>query len=135
MFSLLNNKEDIKLMFSSELKNETGVYLAKEFLKKGGCNLERENLELMVRRGIFPNMSNKSREKLSLKLFGTIYNLTRQEMVNYKATQCEEWNIYGSNCDLIKVSVYRNKMENERIGRRSYIGLPTYFPCYLRSTL
>ena len=135
MFSLLNNKKDIKLMFSSELKNEHGEYLAKEFLKKGKCNLERENLESMVRRGIFPNMSRKNREKLSLKIFRFIYNLSRQEMVDYETTQSEEWNIYGSNCDLIKVSVYRNIMKNEKLGRSSYMSLPTYFPYHLRSTL
>ena len=135
MFSLQNNKEDVVLMFSSELKNETGMNLAKKFLKKGGSNLEQKNLESMVRRGIFPNMPRKKIERLSLKLFRIMYNLTKKEMVNYRVEQCEEWHIYGSNFDLIKVSVRKSGVENEKVGSRSYIGLPTYFPCYLRNTM
>ena len=135
MFSLLNNKKDIKFLFSSELKNENGEYLAKGFLQKGEFNLERENLETMVRRGIFPNMSRKNREKLSLKFFRVIYNLSKKEMVDYDATQSEEWKIYGSDSDLIKVSIYKNKMVNEKLGRGNYMSMPTYFPYYLRNAL
>ena len=133
MFSLLNNKKDIKFLFSSELKNEHGEYLAKRFLQKGEFNLERENLETMVRRGIFPNMSRKSREKLSLKIFRVLYNLSKREMVGYDATQSEEWEIYGSDSDIIKVSIHKSKMVNEKLGRGNYMGMPTYFPNYLRN--
>ena len=62
------------------------------------------------------------------------YNLPKKEMVNYRIEQSEEWQIYGSNCDLIKISIRRNGVEYEKIGGRSYTGLPTYFPCYIRNT-
>jgi len=135
MFSLLNNKKDIEFIFSSELKNEHGEYLAEGFLQKGEFNLERGNLETMVRRGIFPNMSRKNKEKLSLKIFRVIYNLSKREMVDYDVTQSEEWKIYGSDSDLIKVSIYKNKMVNEKLRRSNYMSMPTYFPHYLRSAL
>ena len=64
-----------------------------------------------------------------------MYNLPKKEMVNYRVEQSEEWQIYGSNFDLIKVSIRKNGVENEKVGSRSYIGLPTYFPCYLRNTM
>ena len=109
--------------------------LAKKFLKKGESNLEQKNLESLVRRGIFPDMPRKQVEKLSLKFFRIMYNLPKKEMVNYRIEQSEEWQIYGSNFDLIKISIRKNGVEYEKVGGRSYIGLPTYFPCYLRNTM
>ena len=135
MFSLLNNKKNIEFMFSSELKNDHGEYLAEGFLQKGEFNLERGDLEIMVRRSIFPNMSRKNKVKLSLKIFRVIYDLSKREMVDYDATQSEEWKIYGSDSDLIKVSIYKNKMVNEKLRRVNYMSMPTYFPHYLRSAL
>ena len=134
MFSILNNKEDVVFMFSADLKNETGVNLAKEFLKKGGSNLKRENLETLVRRGIFPTSPRKQIEKFSLRLFRIMNGLPKKEMVNYRIELSEEWQIYGSNFDLIKISIRRNELEYEKIGGRSYTGLPTYFPCFIRNT-
>ena len=135
MFSMQNNKEDVVFMFSSELKNKSGMDLAKKFLKKGGSNLEQKNLESLVRRGIFPDMPRKQIERLSLKLFRIMYNLPKKEMVNYRIEQSEEWQIYGSNFDLIKISIRKNGVEYEKVGGRSYIGFTTYFPCYLRNTM
>ena len=64
-----------------------------------------------------------------------MYNLPKKEMVNYRIEQSEEWQIYGSNFDLIKISIRKNGVEYEKVGGRSYIGLPTYFPCYLRNAM
>jgi hypothetical protein len=135
MFSLLNNKKNIEFMFSEELKNDLGEYLSKGFLQKGEFILGKEDLEIMVRRSIFPNMTRKNKVKLSLKIFRVIYDLSKREMVDYDATQSEEWKIYGSDSDLIKVNIYKNKLVNEKLKRVNYMSLPTYFPLYLRSTV
>ena len=77
MFSMQNNKEDVVFMFSSELKNKSGMNLATKFLKKGGSNLNENNLETLVRRCIFPDMPRKQIEKLSLKIYRIMYNLSK----------------------------------------------------------
>ena len=135
MFSLLNNKKNIEFMFSEELKNDLGEYLSKGFLQKGEFILEKGDLEIMVRRSIFPNMTRKNKVKLSLKIFRVIYDLSKREMVDYDATQSEEWKVYGSGSDLIKVNIYKNKLVNEKLKRVNYMSMPTYFPLYLRSTV
>ena len=48
MFSIQNNNPEIIFAFSSELRNNMGVGLARDFLKKGELNLEMNNLEQMV---------------------------------------------------------------------------------------
>ena len=100
MFSLLNNKKNIEFMFSEELKNDLGEYLAKGFLQKGEFSLDKDDLEIMVRRSIFPNMTRKNKVKLSLKR--VIYDLSKREMVDYDVTQSEEWKVYGSTVTLLR---------------------------------
>ena len=135
MFSIMNNNLEIIFAFSNELRNNSGVELARNFLKKGELNLETSNLEQLVRRGIFPNMPRKQIEKLSLKIFRVIHNLSKSEMVNYGVELREEWQIYGSNCDIIKALVRRKEVKNERIRGRGFVGFPTYYPDYLRSVV
>ena len=133
MFSMLNNKKEIIFMFSDELCNKSGIELTKNFLKKGESNLIKGNLEHLVRRGVFPNMPRKQVEKLSLKLFRIIHNLPKKEMVNYVVEQQEEWQIYKSDCDLIKATIRKKEVKNEKIGGRGFLGLSTYYPDYLRN--
>ena len=135
MFSLLNSKKDIEFMFSGELKNDLGEYLSKGFLQKGEFSLNKEDLEIMVRRSIFPNMTRKNKVKLCLKIFRVIYGLSKKEMMDYNTTQTEEWRVYDSGSDLIKVKIYKNKLVSEKLKRVDYMSLPTYFPLYLRSTV
>ena len=44
MFSIMNNNPEIIFAFSNELRNNSGVELARNFLKKGELNLETSNL-------------------------------------------------------------------------------------------
>ena len=133
MFSIMNNNLEIIFAFSNELRNNSGVELARNFLKKGELNLETSNLEQLVRRGIFPNMPRKQIEKLSLTFFRVIHNLPKSEMVNYGVELQEEWQIYKSECDLIKATIRRKEVKNEKIGGRGFMGLPNYYPDYLRN--
>ena len=114
MFSILNNKKEIIFMFSNELSNNSGIELTKNFLRKGELNLKTGNLEQLVRRGIFPNMPRKQIEKISLKFFRVIHNLPKSEMVNYGVELQEEWQIYKSECDLIKATIRRKEVKNEK---------------------
>ena len=135
MFSMQNNKEDVAFMFSSELKNKSGIKLATNFLSKGGSNLNENNLETIVRQSIFPEIPRRQIEKLSLKIYRTMYKLPKRDMVNYRIEISEEWQVLGSNFDLIKIYVRKNKEVYEKVGSKGYVGFPTYFPCYLRNAV
>ena len=135
MFSMLNNKKEIIFMFSDELCNKSGIELTKNFLKKGESNLVIGNLEHLVRRGVFPNMPRKQVERLNLKIFRIMHNLPKREMVNYVVEQHEEWQIYKSDCDLIKATIRKKGVKHEKIGGNGYMGLATYYPDYLRNII
>ena len=120
-------------MFSDELSNNSEIELTKNFLKKGESNLATSNLEHLVRRGVFSNIPRKQVERLSLKIFRIIHNLPKREMVNYVVEQHEEWQIYKSDCDLIKATIRKKEVKHEKVEDNGYMGLPTYYPDYLRN--
>ena len=60
-------------------------------------------------------MPRKQIEKLSLKIYRTMYDLPKKEMVKYRIEICEEWQILGSNFDLIKIYVRKNREEYEKV--------------------
>ena len=80
MFSIRNNKEDVAFLFSSELKNNSGKKLATNLLSKGVSNLNENNLETIVRQSIFPEIPRRQIEKLSLKIYRTMYKLPKKDM-------------------------------------------------------
>ena len=80
-------------------------------------------------------MPREQIKKLCLKIFRVIHNLSKSEMGNYGVEFREEWQMYGTNCDIIKVVVKREKVKNEKVRGRGYVGLPTYYPDYLRSVV
>ena len=135
MFSIQNNNPEIVFAFSSELQNNFGVGLARDFLRKGEFNLEVNNLEQMVRRCIFPDMPRKRIKKLCLRMFRVINKLSKSEMENYGVEFTEEWKMYGTNYDITRAMVKRVKVIHEKVRGRGYLALPTYYPDYLRSVI
>ena len=84
--------------------------LARDFLRKGELNLEVNNLEQMVGRSIFPDMPRKRIKKLCLRMFRVINRLSKSEMENYGVEFSEEWKMYGTNYDITRVMVKREKV-------------------------
>ena len=135
MFSIQNNKKDVALLFSSELKNNNGIELATKILSKRDLNSYENNLESMVRRSIFPVIPRRQIEKFSLKLYKKMYKLSRKDMANYKVEITEEWQFLGSDFDLIEIYVHKIREKVEKVGKKEYLGHATYFPYYIRNVM
>ena len=132
MFSVMNNKSDVAFLFSQELKNIKGINLAAKILSKRDSN-SYENLEMMIRQSIFPELPRRLIEKFSLRLYKKLYKLSKKDIRNYKVEISEEWQFLGSDFDLIKVHVCKIKENVEKVGKNEYSGHPTYFPFYMRN--
>ena len=64
-----------------------------------------------------------------------MYKLSKKDMANYGVEISEEWQFLGSDLDLIKIHVHKIKEKFEKVGKKEYLGHPTYFPYYIRNVM
>ena len=134
MFCIKNNDpEKIVFVFSDGLRNTMGEELAKSFLKKGGVELDLNNLELMTGRSVFRSLPQRKMQKLCLTGYKLIKNLTKSEMRDYGVEFTEQWNAYDSALDITRAYVTKKVIINEKKVGEGYRALPTYYPLYLRN--
>ena len=132
MFSVKNNQSEVAFLFSQELKNTKGINLATRISSKRDSSLYK-NMEIDIRRSIFPELPRGQIERFSLKLYKKLYNLTKKQMRNYKVEISENWQFLGSKFDLITIYVRKVERCVEKVNKDEYLGHPTYFPCFMRS--
>ena len=132
MFSVMNNKSDVAFLFLQELKNIKGINLAAKISSKRDSN-SYENLEMMIRQSIFPELPRRLIEKFSLRLYKKLYKLSKKQIRNYKVEISENWQFLGSEFDLITIYVRKIKKRDEKVDKNEYLSHPTYFPCFIRS--
>ena len=135
MFCIKNNDpEKIVFVFSDGLRNTMGEELAKSFLKKGGVELDLNNLELMTRRSVFRSLLRRKMQKFCLIGYKLIKNLTKSEMRDYGVEFTGQWNAYDSEWDITRAFVTKKETTNEKGVGEGYKALPTYYPLRNPST-
>ena len=132
MFSIKNNQSEVAFLFSEELKNTKGINLATRITSKRDSSWY-ENMEIDIRRSVFPELPRGQIERFSLKLYRKLYKLTKKQMRNYKVEISENWQFLGSKFDLITIYVRKVERCVEKVNKDEYLGHPTYFPCFMRS--
>ena len=132
MFSVKNNQSEVAFLFSQELKNTKGINLAAKILSKRDSSLY-ENMEIDIRRSIFPELPRGKMEKFSLKIYKKLYGLSKKQMSNYRVEMSEDWQFLDSKFDLVTIYVRRVEECVEMAGEKEYLGYPSYFPIFKRT--
>ena len=134
MFSVVNNKPEVAFYFSEDLQNAGGIDLATKLCSKWDKNSSGIT-ELEVRRSIFPNSTRDKMEKFSLKLYKTLYGLSRKQMSNYKVEILENWQFLDSKFDLVTMYVRGIEKCEETTEDKEWVSYPSYYPIFKRTII
>ena len=132
MFSIKNDRSEVAFLFSQTLKNTKGMEMSARILSKRDTSCY-ENLEIDVRRSVFPELPRGQMERFSLKLYRKLYGLSKKQMRSYRVEIFENWRFLDSEFDLTKVYVQKVESSIEKVDKCDYIGHITYHPYFKRN--
>jgi len=120
MYSIRNNQPKVAFSFSQTLKNTEGVEISTRILGKNDTSYYK-NLEIDIRRSVFPELSRKKMERFSLRLYQKLYGLSKKQMKDYRTDIFENWRFLDTEYDLTQVYVSKIESSIEKIDKCDYI--------------